>query len=263
MLAAQDVSSFQQQGFLGSVPILTETEAAECLRHFQAIEAASGKQLVRLDWPHMCFRWAYELATHEDLLDAVEALIGPDLIIWGSLIANKPPQSEFHFGWHQDSAFCTFLEGTPAVTAWIALTPSTSANGCLKVLPGSQNRELEHSARETGSNILRQQQTVDLQVDPGQTQDIALKPGEMSVQHMSLLHGSGANSGTTPRVGFIVRFATPQMPSAPYPLVLARGACRNTGLTLSGPPSSNDPAEGLQAHADLHASLAARNRAPR
>ena len=126
--------AFASAGALHPIAVLTRPEVAVCRREFAGIERALGGPQLRLDWPHLFFAWAHELATHPTVLDTMETLLGPDILIWGSMISQKPPRTSYHFDWHQDSAFNSFLTGVPAATAWIALTESTPHNGCLQVV---------------------------------------------------------------------------------------------------------------------------------
>lgn len=246
MLNSSEIGRYQRDGFLSRLGLLSKNQAADCRRNFGQIERASSGTLVRFDWAHLFFAWAYELSTHPDLLDTVESLLGPEIVIWGSLITNKPPRSEYHFAWHQDSAFCKFIGSAPALTAWIALTESTLENGCLKVLPESQRSDLAHAADDSEFNILRQNQSVTAPVDLTKSENIVLRAGEMSIQDMALLHTSNANQSDSPRIGFIVRFSTPEVTATDYPIIHARGsrACRH--LTIWDPPVSNDIERGLQ-----------------
>ncbi len=255
MLNSSEIGRYQRDGFLSPLDLLSNAQASDCRRNFDRIERASGTPLVRLDWTHLFFAWAYDLSIHPALLDIVEALLGPDIVIWGSLIANKPAQSEYHFAWHQDIAFCDFLGSVPAATAWIALTESTPENGCLKVLRESHRCEWAHKTIESNGNILLQSHSVAAPVDQAKAEDIVLRAGEMSIQHMALLHSSGANRSSLSRIGFIVRFSTPDIKATPYPIIRARGLRACGHLTLWDRPADSDLDRGLRGRQALLAKL--------
>ena len=255
MIRAHEIDRYRRDGVVHPLPLLSKAEAVACRKEFWGIEQASGEPLLRFDWAHLFFAWAYDLSTHSDLLDTMEALLGPDIVIWGTLITHKPAGSDFHFAWHQDSVFCPFLDRARAATAWIALTESTLMNGCLRVLPGSHRRELAHAIVESDDNILRQKQRIAAPVDEVGCEDVVLRAGEMSVQDMALVHSSGANRSGAERVGFIVRFATPAIKSTSYPLIRAKG-CRGCGhLTYWERPANKDLEQGLREREALLATL--------
>jgi hypothetical protein len=250
--------AFASAGALHPIAVLTRPEVAVCRREFAGIERALGGPQLRLDWPHLFFAWAHELATHPTVLDTMETLLGPDILIWGSMISQKPPRTSYHFDWHQDSAFNSFLTGVPAATAWIALTESTPHNGCLQVVPGSHRRALVHEAAAAGDNMLRQKQRAAVTVEAGEAEDVILRAGEMLVQDMRLLHASGANDSARPRIGLIVRFATPEIKHTLFPLVRARGCRAVRDRDFRAPPPDNDVARGLRGRAALIEALEGR-----
>src|SRR6185295_11178500 len=96
-------------------------------------EAGSGKRLDRL---HLFFDWAHRLVTHDSLLDSVENILGGDILVYGTLVLAKPPHDASYASWHQDSVY-SGLHLSPSTSAWIALTTSYQANGCMRVVAGS------------------------------------------------------------------------------------------------------------------------------
>ena len=87
-----------------------------------------------MDRLHLFFEWAYRLVTHDALLDVIQDVIGRDILVYNTVIFYKPPRDSGYIAWHQDGVY-SGLHPIPSVSAWIALTPSNSANGCMRVIP--------------------------------------------------------------------------------------------------------------------------------
>jgi ectoine hydroxylase-related dioxygenase (phytanoyl-CoA dioxygenase family) len=92
------------------------------------------------------------------------------------------------------------------VTAWVALTPSGVDNGCMRVLPGSHKTRLPHIETFARGNMLSHGQAASVEVRPGDSVDLLLKPGEMSLHHSLTVHGSEPNRASYPRIGFAIRY---------------------------------------------------------
>lgn len=156
--------------------------------------------------PHLLFPWLFDVATRSSVLDAVEHVLGPDLLIWSSQFFLKDPGDGGYVSWHQDSTYWG-LEPNTIATAWIALSPSTPESGCMRVAPGSHALDqLPHSDTFEKGNLLSRGQEVAVDVSRMETLDVVLQPGEMSLHHVQLVHGSEPNKSTQPRIGFVVRF---------------------------------------------------------
>ena len=150
----------------------------------------------------------------------------------------KPAGHPGYVAWHQDNAY-PGRDAAPAISAWVALTESNAENGCMRVIPGSHGALLPHRDSADPDNLLRAGQSVDAAIDPARAVDVILRPGEVSLHHGRIVHGSNPNRSTGPRIGFVIRYTTPAFPDPGFPVVLARGdraACRH--LTLAEPPSA-------------------------
>lgn len=144
------------------------------------------------------------------ILDAVETVLGPNLLVWDSGWFAKMPGDKKYVAWHQDGIYFG-LHPPNVVTAWVALTDSTPENGCLRVVPGSHGKNLIH--RETGApdNALSRGQEIAVEVDESQAVDIVLQPGELSLHHVGIVHGSNPNTSDRPRIGLAIRYLTPDV----------------------------------------------------
>jgi len=175
---------------------------------------------------HLGLKWVYELATHPALLDAVEQVLGPDVMIWNTHWFPKFPGDGTYVSWHQDATYWG-LSPPNVTTAWVALSSSSKENGCLRVMPGTHSGALLPQ-RETyaPSNMLSRGQEIAVDFDESRALDLVLRPGEFSLHHIGIVHGSGPNTGDEPRIGLAIRYITPnvvQQGKEPDVVLLVRG----------------------------------------
>jgi hypothetical protein len=235
--------TYEEDGVLFPIPVLSSAEAADYRAACDALEAHLGgrPRTIEVRQMHLHFRWAYSLATHPRVLDAVEGLLGPDLLIWATeLFAKHPQEGTVAIGWHQDNPYMGF-DPRLTTTAWIALSDSTAANGCMRAMPGQQR--FQTTARRQASNGQRPS----LEDDASQIVDVVLQAGEMSLHDSYIVHGSAPNRSTEKRVGFVVRFITPQasVSGRRPPAVLARGRDDYGHFCIVPPPPTADAPNAL------------------
>jgi hypothetical protein len=250
-LSSHERSQFEAEGLVYPIRVLTSGEAADYCLACERLEADLGgrPRTVEVRQMHLHFPWAFALATADRVLDAVEDLLGPDLLIWATeLFAKHPCDEAVSIGWHRDGVYMG-LDPQRTLTAWISLTPSCHRNGCMRAACEEDRRAA--SNRRAGERRRGTSQP------PGEILDVELDAGEMSLHDVYLLHGSGANRSDQKRVGFAVRFTTPDArPALDHPpAVLARGEDRHGYFQLLDPPAAdNGPAalEGMRASARRH-----------
>src|SRR5258708_347234 len=123
MLSRQQLDKYDHDGILFPVRAFSVDEISVFRRELEAI-ARDGEQgsLKRLDRLHLYFGWAHRLVSHGALLDAVEDILGSDILVDGTLVFYKPPRDSSYVSWHQDSVYSGW-HLTPSTSAWIALTP--------------------------------------------------------------------------------------------------------------------------------------------
>jgi chlorinating enzyme len=156
--------------------------------------------------PHLLFTWANELIRHPVILDAVEDILGPNLLVWSSSFFIKDAHDPGYVSWHQDSTYWG-LSHPDVVTAWIALSKSVVENGCMRVIPGTHLKDqLPHKDTFAENNLLTRGQEVQVVVNPDEAVDIELQPGEFSLHHVRLVHGSDPNNSEHRRIGYAVRY---------------------------------------------------------
>ena len=236
-LTPLQVADYERDGALFPIRVLSDEETGrfrECfLAGISGMEGRPGP----VRQPHLSLPWAYDLATHPAVVGAVESVLGPEVLVHSTIIFFKRPGDGGYVSWHQDGLYST-LRAPRLTSAWIALSESTVENGCMRVIPGSHRQGiLPHLENPTHDNLLRNGQTIQ-GVDEDQAWDIVLRPGEMSLHHGDIVHGSNPNRSDKERIGFIVRFVTPEVEQAAHPLIQVRGTapCPHLEL-LSSPPS--------------------------
>ncbi|SMF48280.1 chlorinating enzyme [Tistlia consotensis] len=204
-------SAYERDGFYGPVPVMARAEAAAHRARLEAAERERGPMHYRVK-PHLVFTSAAEIARHPALLDAVEALLGPDILVWDSSYVIKEPDKRRFVSWHQDLTYWG-LDGDRLVTAWVALTDATPENGCMRMLPGSHRagRRAHHDGR-AADNILHRGQTIALGAgEEAAVRDLPLAAGEASLHHGWTLHASNPNRTAGRRIGLTVQYAAPQL----------------------------------------------------
>jgi ectoine hydroxylase-related dioxygenase (phytanoyl-CoA dioxygenase family) len=139
------------------------------------------------------------------LIDLAEAILGPDLALFATGYIIKPPSESMAILWHQDGSYWP-LDPMEVCTLWVALTPSTPANGCMRVIPGTQNLNLQQvQARTDVRNLLNSEIDRSL-VDEARAVELELQPGDVSIHHPNIIHGSNANTSRDQwRINLVVR----------------------------------------------------------
>jgi hypothetical protein len=189
------------------IRVLDPDQAQDLRRRFEALvewvaARTAGPTNIR---PHLLLKWADDLIRDPRVLDPVESVLGPNILCWASGFFAKSPGDGRYVSWHQDATHWS-LSSDEAVTAWIALTPSTQETGCLRVVPGSHRTRFAHRDTFAGGNMLSRGQEIAVDVDEAQAVDVVLQPGEMSLHHALLCHGSNPNRGGDWRIGLTVRY---------------------------------------------------------
>ena len=166
-------------------------EADALRRKLEAFEAGAGILEGKLRHEsHLLFTWLNDLVRHPRILDAVEDAIGPNILCWGSSFFIKEPRNPGFVSWHQDSTYWG-LDPADVVTAWVAFTDSTPANGAIRVIPRSHLLDqIPHHDTFRPENLLSRGQEIMVEVDEREATMLPLAAGEMSLHHVRLIHGS-------------------------------------------------------------------------
>jgi len=235
-MRAEQIEAYRRDGFVFPLEIFSPAEVEGFRGAFESLSEYSPN---RFDRMHLFFEWAYQIVTHDALLDVVEAILGDDILVYGTLVLAKQPHDLRYASWHQDS-FYSDLHLTPSTTAWIALTPSHQGNGCMRVIPGSHRLgALEHE-NVTDPNLLnRRGERIKIDVDESEAVDVVLRAGDISLHESTLVHSSNPNASDEPRTGFIVRFVTSRMRNPNTRLMRVRGEGDCSHLDLAERPGED------------------------
>src|ERR1700730_1741323 len=151
-LTASQIQAYHRDGITFPIAVLPPSRASALRSIFEDLETSLGGPPRALRWTNLCFPWAYDLTMEPSVLDAVEALLGADIIVIGTIILCKHPGYDVHVAWHQDKAYGT-TDAEPSLSAWIALADSTTTNGCMRVIPGTHRTMLAHHDVLDPSNL--------------------------------------------------------------------------------------------------------------
>jgi non-heme Fe2+,alpha-ketoglutarate-dependent halogenase len=197
------IAQYRDRGYYFPLPVLRADEVAECRAMLESFETSQGHPIqgAQRSKSHLLFKWLDDLMRNARILDAVEDLIGPDILCWNSIFWIKEARSASFVSWHQDLKYWG-LDCDDLVTAWVALSPATVESGCMRVLPGSHRKELlPHDDVYDADNMLTRGQEIAVTVDENQAKTMALQPGEMSLHNVRLAHASGPNRSDDRRIG--------------------------------------------------------------
>lgn len=207
-LSPDQVAAYERDGFVFPVDVLSAAEVAACRNELQAWEAARGAPI---DFPeksksYLLFDWADRLVHHPAVLDAVEDLIGPDILVYHSTLFLKEAHTPAYVRWHQDSTYF-YLEPHLHVTAWVALSDASELAGCMRALPGSHRwGAFEHDDRPDPMNMIRRGQGISGRFDHEVGQAMPVMAGQMSLHHTDLVHASGPNDSDDRRIGYAISY---------------------------------------------------------
>ena len=202
-LTDAQVAHFRQEGWLAPLRAMDAAAAADCAARINAYEAKMGESANRSlkIKGHLAMPWLVEVGRSRGILDALEDLMGPDILLFGASIFAKGGRDRSYVSWHQDSAYFG-LEPHEEITAWVAFTHSNADNGALQILPRSHlGPDLVHEETYDPDNMLARGQSLRIG-DESAAVTLELEPGEFSLHHERTAHGSKQNRTASARIGF-------------------------------------------------------------
>ena len=201
-------STYETDGVVGNVAVLSSDEAAMHRKRLEAVEAELGS-LHYINKIHTVMASPYELVTSPAVLDVVESLIGPDILLYNSTYIIKEPHTDAYVAWHQDLTYWGLSDDDAQVSMWLAIAPAPVESGCMVMVPGSHKAGLaEHVERPGDGNVLLLgQQIVDVDVDLARP--CSLEAGKASFHHGWTIHTSAPNTTDDRRIGLNVQFVAP------------------------------------------------------
>ena len=213
ILSEEAVAGYHRDGFHFPVRVMSAAEATDYRRALESYEGATGAP-IQSNYRHkvsLLFTWADALVRHPVILDAVEDLLGPDLLCWTSTFFIKEADTPDFVSWHQDSTYWG-LSGDEVCTAWVALSDAPVESGAMKFWPGSHRREqIEHRDTYHEHNLLSRGQEVAVEVPEKEGVLVPLQAGEISLHHVKLVHGSEPNRTQDRRIGLAIRYIPPHL----------------------------------------------------
>lgn len=252
-LSEDQVNEYHRDGFFAPIPCLSADETAMFRTKFEAYEAAhegwyemsKGQKLYLLQ------TWARDLGRHPKILDAVEDVMGPNLMVWGLSLFVKDAQSPSYVSWHQDSTYWG-LSKPNVTTAWIALSPANKQSGCMKMMPGTHKwDQVAHRDTLAKENLLTRGQEIDVDVDEKDAVYLEIEPGEVSLHNIRTVHASAPNQSDHRRIAIAIRYITPdvkQINADGDSAWLVRGADTEGNFIHEIPPEADMDAAAMAEH---------------
>ena len=270
-LDAKSFEAYRTNGFVAGIPVFSSQSVAVIRREIEALEAQYPKptdtknlnQFFRVNG-HLVIPLLADLARTPEILNAVETILGPNLLVWSVELFIKEAQTTKTVSWHQDITYWGMGETDDEVTAWIALSDVSVQAGCMRFIPGShRNPIVSHHDTYDDNNLLSRGQEIS-GINENEAVYGALRPGEMSLHHGRCFHASGPNMSDDRRIGLAIRYVTPEVrheaPGNDYAM-LVRGCDAVRGwINVAGPRGLFDAGDLEfydQVLADQSATLAA------
>lgn len=231
-LSQNQVDAYRRDGFLGGIPVLNASEVNRFRAELEVFEATTGKPL---DFPersksYLLFGWADAIVHHPPVLDAVEDVIGPDILVYHTTMNIKEARNKAYIPWHQDDDYF-HLDPPEHVTAWVALSEASEDAGCMRMIPGSRTDGLlPHAGKPEKDHLIRLGKAIHDRFGEDDGVAVPLKAGEMSLHHTHTIHSSGANHNDDRRIGYAVSYVPAHVRPSTYPrtsVLLARGQDRH------------------------------------
>lgn len=201
-LTAEQVQHFRDHGFAYPFDAISVEEAEGYIERLDSYDERLGEEAQRQlkIKAHVAAPWLVDLARNPKILDAVESVIGPDILLFGASMFSKKARDERFVSWHQDAAYYG-LDPQEEVTCWLGLTDADEENGCMRVMPGSHlDADAEHEETYHEKNLLGRGQTIH-GVDEDRSVYMPVKAGQFSMHHERTWHASSPNPSDRRRVG--------------------------------------------------------------
>jgi ectoine hydroxylase-related dioxygenase (phytanoyl-CoA dioxygenase family) len=205
-LSSEQINQYQEDGYIAPIDILSKEEASEIRQEIEFIEKKWPNELegIGRNYVHLISPMFDKVSHNSKILDAVESIIGNNILICGTTLFIKNPDQKGFVSFHQDAKYIG-LEPHNWVTAWLAVTDSNEENGCMRMWKCSHKQDLKfHNQKFDENNLLTRGQTVE-NVPIYETAPVVLKAGQLSLHHPKIVHGSGPNKSKDRRIGFVIQ----------------------------------------------------------
>jgi len=205
-LSIDQINQYKKDGYIAPIDVLTKDEAEEVKREIEYIEKKWPDEIEGLgrNYVHLISPVLDKVSHNSKILDAVESIIGKDILVCGTTLFIKNPDKKGFVSYHQDAKYIG-LEPHNWVTGWLAVTDANEENGCMRMLKGSHKKDLKyHDQKFDENNLLTRGQTIE-NVPINETTPVILKAGQLSLHHPTIIHGSGLNYSKKRRIGFAIQ----------------------------------------------------------
>lgn len=207
VVSSQLVEQYEKDGYLVFPNVLSEDLMQEAKEHVDWLirkHPDLRPENLNTNLIHDDPFWL-RLVSDDRLLDIAQAFIGPDIALFASHYISKPAFHGRPVLWHQDGSYWP-LDPMEVITLWLAVDDSTTANGCLRVIPGTHRLQLQEMKGSFEVENVLGSEIEKKFVDESKAVDIELKSGGVSIHHPNIIHGSKANLSPNRRCGLTIRY---------------------------------------------------------
>jgi ectoine hydroxylase-related dioxygenase (phytanoyl-CoA dioxygenase family) len=207
VLSEKEVGDYRSRGYHFPISVLSDAEVKDFRSKLEDYEAKTGGPIKgeMRHRSHVLFTWINDMIRHPRILDAVEDVLGPNILCWNTSFFIKEARDPGFVSWHQDATYWG-LSSPDVMTVWVAFSPANTVSGCMKFIPGTHKQQVVHSDTFNRDNLLTRGQEIAVDVDEAQAVYAELKPGEASLHHVLLFHGSAPNKSDDRRIGLAIRY---------------------------------------------------------
>ena len=258
----QNASDYWRDGYQFPIKVVDEAQVTNWRSTLEALEAKwldNGLPLPLNTYKRVnaqiVMPLAYEIGMNDAILDAVENVLGPDIMLYSVEFLIKEPHTKHVVTMHQDLAYWGMGDMDNILTAWLALSDATVQSGCMDFVQGSHKSEiLAHEDSFDEHNLLSRGQEIVVNVAPEDRVAVELPAGSMSLHHGLTIHGSGPNSTDDRRIGVAIRYISSKMTKAGDGLdyaIPARGTYDENSFTPYAPPKSDFDVDAMKVYDEV------------
>ncbi len=207
VLTANQVEKYNASGYHFPIDILSDSEVGAFRGKLETYERQSGGPISGgfRHRSHVLFPWIADVTRHPKILDLVEDVLGPDIFCWNTSFFIKEARDPGFVSWHQDATYWG-LSSPDVATVWLAFSPANKISGCMKFIPGTHKSQVQHADTFHKDNLLSRGQEIAVDVHEKDAVYAELKPGQASLHHVLLFHGSAPNQSDDRRIGLAIRY---------------------------------------------------------
>ena len=205
-LSEAERRSFFETGYRRPLRVMSVAEAQHYRAELERFERRWPDERHMLDQgASLLCPWIDEFTRHPGLLDPMEDLLGPNLLVWGVSLRLKEADGKTFAGWHQDTAYCDIKP--IVVIAALALSDCGEDAGCLRLIPGSHRGALLPHREHFGTDsLLTREQQIDAPVDESAAVSLPMAAGEAVLFNNAICHSSGPNRSDDRRIIFLIEY---------------------------------------------------------